>query len=231
MIVIQPTDSVSTTNSRKIKSGWRAGSDLGRFNIPYRPRLERTHGGIHGHINILWSNVFQQAGQAHPVAHRAPHLRKEQVDFVIAQIADQSPQHIRRADVEIGARAQVEQNGLRRRISLGAREDLCTCHIGVEEVQRRIQPQYHQAWNILRIRMTADIDVLPGCIRPFTQDRNVRPAGAVEQHDQRQHDRQDQARHHIRGNDTHQRRDRQREVGLALGIITLEFCDIEQTKN
>ena len=79
--------------------------------------------------------------------------------------------------------------------------------------------------------MPADINVLSGSIRPFTQDRNVRPAGAIQQHDQRQQDCNHQAGHHVGGDDAHQCRDRQREVGLALGIIALEFGDVEQPQD
>ena len=44
--------------------------------ISCEQRLERLHGGINGHIDMIFANKLQEAGQTHPVPHRAAHLRE-----------------------------------------------------------------------------------------------------------------------------------------------------------
>ena len=101
------------------------------------------------------------------------------------------------------------------------RQDLRARHIGVEEVQGRIQAQDHQAGNRLRVRVPAHVAIFTA--RAFAQERDVRPAGAIQQHHQRQQDRKRQARHDTRRHNAHQRGERQDKIGLALAIVALEF--------
>ncbi len=70
---------------------------------------------------MIRADVFQEAGHVHPIAHRALDLYKEQIDLSLTEIAVQIAQHIGRANVQIGARTEIEQNGLRRRSGGGLR--------------------------------------------------------------------------------------------------------------
>jgi hypothetical protein len=76
------------------------------------------------------------------------------------------------------------------------RQNLCARHIGIEEIQRRIQAQHHQTRNGPRSRMPISVAEL--AVRAPAQDSNVGTAGAIEQHNQRQKDRQYQAGHDVR---------------------------------
>lgn len=165
---------------------------------------------------MVLAHDVHEVGHAHPVADGPLDLGQEQVDGPIPQIAGELAQHVRRRDVEVGRRANVEDDGCRLRIrTVDGAQDRAPCDVRVEEVQRRVDPEHEEPGDGVGARVALHVGVRPLLAVDLSEDGDVRPARAVEQHHHGEEDGDDEPDEDGRGDDAHEGRHGENEVRPA----------------
>ena len=134
---------------------------------------------------MLLADRVDQPGPAHPVADRAADLGEPELDARGRELGGERGQHVGRGHVEIRGRPDVEDD----RTGPGGsrpdeRDDLVLRDIGVHEGQRHVRTQQQEALDRLGRRVAIGVGEDRRRARDPTEDRDVRPAGLVEDRQQ-----------------------------------------------
>ena len=170
-----------------------------------------------------------QPGPAHPVAHRTADLRQAQIDPCLAQLGVQGGQHVGRRHVEVGGRADVEDDGSRPvRSSSDQGHDLVLRDIGIDEGQRDVGPNHEEPGDRRGCRVAIRIGEDRRVAGHAAEHGQVRSAGAVQDGHQRQGDRDGHAGQGGGEDDATEGADGQQEVGPLPGPVASQLGEVDQ---
>ena len=197
-----------------------------------RSAERRRDGGLVREVAVLLADRGHQAAPVHPVADRAADLAQTKLDPEPFELQRERGEHVDRRDVEVGGRPDVDDERPRR---FGRRVDerhhLILRDIGVDERQRHVRSQDEEARHRLRRRVAVDVGEDRRLARDPPEDRDVRPAGLVEDRQQRQGDRDGHAGQRRREHDPTERRHRQQEIGPLPCPVALELADVHEVED
>jgi len=130
---------------------------------------------------VVFADPRHQPRASHPVADRSADLAEPELDAQDSQLDEQCRHHVHRRHIEIGRRADVDDDRAGR-LGSGRDEahDLVLGDVGIDERQRHVRAKEEEPGDRLGGRVTACIGEDRRVARDPAQDRDVRAAGLVQ---------------------------------------------------
>jgi len=134
---------------------------------------------------VVFADARHQPRASHPVADRSADLAEAELDAHDIQLDQQCRQHVHRRHIEIRRRADVDDDRVGR-LGSGRDEahDLVLRDIGIDERQWHVRAKEQEPGDGLGGRVTARVGEDRRIARDPAQDRDVRPAGLVQDGEQ-----------------------------------------------
>jgi len=130
---------------------------------------------------VVFADARHQPRSSHPVADRSADLAESKLDAQDTQLNEQRRHHVHRRHIEIRRRADVDDDRAGR-LGSGRDEahDLVLRDVGIDERQWHVRAKEEEPGDRLGGRVTARVGEDRRVARDPAQNRDVRPAGLVQ---------------------------------------------------